>query len=83
MSPAQPAFCASFARETASAVLSAAIPATSGLPFITRARVLRIATFSSKVSVAASPSEPSATMPSTPLSSCHAAWSPRNAWSTE
>ena len=33
-------------------------------------------------SVAVSPSEPSATMPSTPLSICQAAWSARNAWST-
>ena len=58
------------------------MPATTGLPPAAPTSVFSSATFSSKVSVALSPSEPGATMPSQPFSSCHCACFATKAWST-
>ncbi len=69
MRPLQPAPAAAFASATASTVLSEARPSATGARWPTAATQVRMMViFSSKPSVAASPSEPHATMPLQPLS---------------
>src|SRR5678816_4794577 len=66
--PAHPACSAPRASCTASAVLNDAIPSTTGAWLPTaRTHVAAIASFSSKLIVAASPSEPQQTIPVHPL----------------
>src|SRR5215467_3186516 len=72
--PEQPALAAAFARETASAVESEEMAATTGtLPFTALTMFLRIASFSLNVRVGDSPSEPSITRPVQPFSIIHVA----------
>src|SRR3954471_15332133 len=82
MRPLTPWACAAFASFTASSVESADMAATTGTLLATApTSVSRSAIFSSKESVAASPSEPTATIPLTPFSICQRAWRATKAWS--
>src|ERR1700722_9317996 len=81
MSPCAPASATACTRLTASKVERAEIAATTGTEGTAATRVRTSEIFSSKVSVAASPSEPRHTMPEQRLCTSHWAWRATNAWS--
>jgi hypothetical protein len=84
MTPPQPMRSAARAKATHSPVARPAIPAMIGArPFAASQHTRRISTFSSNVSVAASPSEPSGTIALEPLSIIHVTCRASASWSTE
>ena len=74
MRPEQPACSAVFARATDSSVESEEMAATTGACFAAAITLRITASFSARVRVAASPSEPSVMMPVQPLASSHCTW---------